>query len=69
MTLDRLRQQISEFLGFTISETHVPFVIHNVVEERGYSRIRISYTSQEEDPIPAFLLLPDGNGPLRTSTD
>jgi dienelactone hydrolase len=64
MTLDALRQQISEFLGFHISDTPVPFVIYDTVEERGYRRIRIDYTSQEGDPIPAFLLLPDGEGPF-----
>jgi len=64
MSVDRLRQQISEFLGFSIPETSVPFVAHNAVEEHGYGRIRISYTSEEGEQIPAFLLLPDGDGPF-----
>lgn len=64
MTVDKLRQQIGEFLGFNISETPVPFVTHQVVEESGYRRLRISYPSQEDDEIPAFLLLPDGEGPF-----
>ena len=64
MTTDRLRQQISQFLGFSIPETSVAFVSHNVVEEHGYRRIRVSYASQEGEPIPAFLLLPDGEGPF-----
>jgi dienelactone hydrolase len=64
MTLATLRQQISEFLGFCISDSPIPFVTYDTVEECGYRRIRIDYTSQEGDPIPAFLLLPDGDGPF-----
>ena len=64
MTIDKLRHQISEFLEFKTSEVAVPFVTHEVVEEDGYRRLRISYSSQEGDQIPAFLLLPDGNGPF-----
>ena len=64
MSVYRLRQQISEFLEFGIPETSVPFATHNAVEEDGYSRIRISYTSQEGEQIPAFLLLPEGDGPF-----
>jgi len=64
MMIDKLRQQISEFLGFNISETLVSFTIHQVVEEDGYRSLRISYPSHEGDQIPAFLLLPDGEGPF-----
>src|SRR5262245_30675607 len=64
MSVDRLREEISEFLGFSISEAPVSFVIHDAVEEHDYRRLRISYTSPEGDPIPAFLLLPYGNGPF-----
>jgi hypothetical protein len=28
MTVDRIREQIGEFLGFSISDTPVPFVTH-----------------------------------------
>ncbi len=64
MTVDRLRRQISEFLGFAIPETPVPFVTHDSVAEETYTRTLISYTGQEGDPIPAFLLLPQGPGPF-----
>lgn len=64
MTIDKLRQQISEFLGFNIANTPVPFVTHQVFEEDGYRRLRISYLSDEGDQIPAFLLLPNGEGPF-----
>ena len=61
---DSLRQQISQFLGFSIPEADAALVAHTVVEEHGYRRIRISYPSPEGEPIPAFLLLPDGDGPF-----
>lgn len=64
MTLTKLRQRISKFLGFGISETSVSYITHQVVELDGYRRLRISYQSQEGDWIPAFLLLPSGDGPF-----
>ncbi len=64
MTLAKLRRRISKFLGFNISETPVPFVTHQVVEQDDYRRMHISYQSQEGDQIPAFLLLPNGDGPF-----
>jgi dienelactone hydrolase len=64
MTVDQLRKQISEFLAFSNPDSPVSFLIHNVAEEQNYRRIRISYTSQEGDPIPAFLLIPAGDGPF-----
>jgi dienelactone hydrolase len=62
--IDTLRQQIRQFLGFSIPEAPVAFVSHHVVEESGYRRIRVSYASPEGEPIPAFLLLPHGDGPF-----
>ncbi len=64
MSIDTLRQEISDFLGFSISDAPVPYVTHETVEEDGYQRLRISYPSQEGDPILAFLLLPDGREPF-----
>ena len=64
MSIDQLRQQIREFLGFSISDALVSYTIHEVVEEDGHQRLRISYPSQEGDQIPAFLLLPNGRGPF-----
>jgi dienelactone hydrolase len=64
MTVDRLRRQISEFLGFGIPESQVPFTTHASVEEHNYTRSLVSYTGQEGDHIPAFLLLPHGTGPF-----
>jgi dienelactone hydrolase len=58
------RQQIRQFLSFSIPEAPVAFVAHDMVEESGYRRIRVSYASPEGEPIPAFLLLPQGDGPF-----
>ncbi|MBE7436033.1 MAG: acetylxylan esterase [Anaerolineales bacterium] len=60
MSIDQLRQEISEFLEFSISDAPVHYVTHETIQEDGYQRFRISYPSQEGDQIPAFLLLPDG---------
>lgn len=64
MTVDRLRRQISDFLGFGVPQGPVPFATHGATEEQGYLRTRIRYASQEGDLIPAYLLLPDGDGPF-----
>jgi dienelactone hydrolase len=64
MSIEQLRQEISQFLEFRISDTPVSYAAHETVEEDGYQRLRISYSSQEGDQIPAFLLLPAGRGPF-----
>lgn len=60
----RLRQQISEFLGFKVPDAPVTFVTHSSDEKNGYSLNHISYSSEDDDFIPAFLLLPDASGPF-----
>jgi dienelactone hydrolase len=62
MNSDVLRQQISEFLNFSVSDEPVPFTTHEVVEGAGYTRSRIRYAGAEVDEIPAFLLMPEGEG-------
>lgn len=64
MMLDILRQQISQFLRFTIPDAPATFATHEVVTESGYRRLHISYQGDEGDEIPAFLFLPDGDGPF-----
>jgi dienelactone hydrolase len=61
---DTLRQQIRQFLGFSIPEAPVAFGSYDTVEEPGYRRISVSYASPEGESIPAFLLLPHGDGPF-----
>ncbi len=64
MSLDNLRHQVSEFLEFDLGDDTVPFETLAVSEEATYRRIRIVFSSQEGDQIPAFLLLPRREGPL-----
>ena len=64
MTLDSLRHEIRDFLKFSLPESSVRFVTHDTLAQEGYHQIRIQYTSQEGDSIPAFLLLPHGTGPF-----
>jgi dienelactone hydrolase len=64
MTLDSLRHEIGDFLRFSVPDSAVPFATHDTLTEVGYHQIRIQYTSQEGDPISAFLLLPNGTGPF-----
>jgi hypothetical protein len=64
MSLDILRNQVSEFLGFDQTDEAVSFETLEISEEATYTRVRITYISQEGDQIPAFLLLPRVEGPL-----
>jgi dienelactone hydrolase len=62
--MDNLRQSLSQFMGFSLPETAVPFTTHETIQENGYRRLRISYDSDEGEAIAAFLLLPVGEGPF-----
>ncbi len=63
MAFNRLRQEIAEFLHFDPTENPVSFTTHQTDAERGYRRLRVSYPGLDREPIPAFLLLPEGAGP------
>ena len=64
MADDRLRQEISTFLKFSIPDDNIAFETHTVVKAPGYDRFRITYHNDEHNRIPAFLLLPHGTGPF-----
>lgn len=64
MSADRLRQEISDFLRFSIPDIGSSYETDDVVEETGYRRMRIRYTGDEGEQIPAYLLLPEGRGPF-----
>jgi len=57
-----LRVQISGFLNFEPPGEPVKFKVLEIEEQSGYVRHRISYSGGEGDLIPAFLLLPEGEG-------
>ena len=64
MTIDLVREEIAAFLGFTIASAPVPFVVHGEEVETSYRRCKISYPSVDGEWIPAFLLVPEGDGPF-----
>ncbi len=64
MTIDSLRQELAAFLRFSIPRDPIDFVLHDVEVEAGYRRCRIAYPSAEGESIPAYLLVPDGDGPF-----
>lgn len=64
MIAELMRRQLSTFLGFSVSETPIPFTTHDLVEEQGYRRSLIRYPGDEGDSIPAWLLMPHGTGPF-----
>ena len=61
---DLLRQEISAYLHFSIPAASGHFLTEEDVREDGYRRLRIQYPSAEGEPVPAFLLLPVGEGPF-----
>jgi dienelactone hydrolase len=64
LNLNDLRDEISKFLHFTISDISPQFEIAVRAEEEGYHRLLIRYGDAEGGDIPAFLLLPKGKGPF-----
>ncbi|MDT8307585.1 MAG: acetylxylan esterase [Anaerolineae bacterium] len=58
-----LRERIGQFLGFERVETPVDYDVQESVPFSGYIRHRITYTAADGDVVPAYLLLPEGEGP------
>jgi dienelactone hydrolase len=64
MDIDKVRREISKFLKFKIPGIPPQFITLESTDVGGYTRLRISYTSEEGDEIPAYLLQPKGIGPF-----
>lgn len=64
MAVDVRRQQLRDFLNVDLPSAPVAFTAQKLDEDAGYRRMRISYPSADGEPIPAFLLLPPGDGPF-----
>jgi dienelactone hydrolase len=64
MDIDLVRREIEEFLNFRIPDIIPNFTAFERVNADGYTRLRISYASEEGDEIPAYLLQPEGDGPF-----
>jgi hypothetical protein len=44
MAIEKLLQQISEFLGFNIPKTPVSFITLDAFEKQGYRSVHINYS-------------------------
>jgi len=64
MEVDMLRHEIREFLRFRIPDIPAQFTVLERVDMDGYTRLRVSYKSEDGDEIPAYLLEPEGNSPF-----
>lgn len=64
MAAESLLETIASFLRFVIPDAPVTYTTRETTEEDGYIRARIEYLGDEDDPIPAYLLLPRGDGPF-----
>lgn len=62
MPFETLRDEIQQFLNFQTHEKRVEYVVHETTNELAYTRHLISYMANEGDKIPAYLLIPDGEG-------
>lgn len=62
--LDILRDKIMKYLKVNLYHDTVEYIIHKIDDQEGYSRLFISYKGMDDDEIPAFLLLPKGEGPF-----
>lgn len=59
-----LRDQIARMVHYQQDSRSVSFEVHEALTRDGYTRQRITYKAADGDTIPAYLLLPDGNGPF-----
>ena len=64
MMNDQLRLNINEFIKLN-KQNHTPdykVIYQDELDE--YTRLLINYVGSEDDTIPAFLLIPKGDGPF-----
>jgi|GEM_PF-3277076 hypothetical protein len=67
MFIEELRERIREYIGIN-HESIAP--AYRVLDEQDcgrYTRSLICYTGSEDDEIPAYLLVPKGEGVYSTS--
>lgn len=61
---DILRDEIRKYLKVNLYHNPVDCIVHRVDDQGDYLRLLISYEGRDNDEIPAFLLLPKGEGPF-----
>ncbi|NND15494.1 MAG: hypothetical protein HKN89_04140 [Eudoraea sp.] len=64
MNLAETRALLQKILGVKSFPELTSFVIRERTEKDGFDQLRIEYTGSENDTIPAYLLVPEGNGPF-----
>jgi Dienelactone hydrolase and related enzymes len=62
MSLNVLRQEIKDYLGIRTLNFPVHYTVVDKEECDGYFRFLIYYTGSEKEIIPAYLLIPKGEG-------
>lgn len=62
MAIDLLRKQIKDYLGIHTLNSEVEYNVVYEEECDDYTRILINYMGSESDTIPAYLLIPRGEG-------
>lgn len=56
--------EIKKFLKIKIHTKPVEFTIYKKTEHKNYNQLLINYIGNENDIIPAYLLIPKGTGPF-----
>ena len=64
MNLDQTRSLLYKVLGIHSVPKHTTFNVCDETEKDGYDQLLIEYTGSENDVIPAYLLVPKGDGPF-----
>ena len=64
MYLPEIRDRLHSILGVQSFPEHNTFLIRDQKERAGYDEWLIEYTGSEGDTIPAYLLIPKGEGPF-----
>ncbi len=62
--IENLREDIRIFLKLEINPEPIAYRIESVDQDVGYRRLKIVYQGREGDDIPAYFLVPDGQGPF-----
>ena len=62
--MEHLRAEIGRFLRFVPQGDPIAFATETVDHKEGCRQLRIQYESLDGDVIPAYFLLPDGDGPF-----
>ena len=62
MSTSTIRESIRSFLNLNLVDQPTKYSIQNIENLDGYTRYRITYKAVDRGDIPAYLLIPDGNG-------